>query len=97
MLRTTMHWRIRYLRVNGSMLPTFVRNFLVHKGSQWVVYNATVVFVWGYEGGPFTRLLLSLRMPLPSFARVLKWAAQDLYFRKAANNLWMNLRTLKLN
>jgi len=52
MLRTTMHWRIRYLRVNGSMLPTLVRNFLVHKGSQWVMYNATVVYVYEYEGTP---------------------------------------------
>ena len=43
MLRTTMHWRIRYFRVNGSMLPTLVRNFLVHKGSQWVMYNASDV------------------------------------------------------
>jgi hypothetical protein len=40
------------------MLNTLVHNMSIHKGSQWAVLNATVVYAYGYEGALEHRLVL---------------------------------------
>jgi hypothetical protein len=39
----------------GVMVNTLVYKPLVYKGFQWLLYNGTVVHVYGYEGGRCTR------------------------------------------
>ena len=42
------------------MLNTLVHDKPVSVGSQWALYNPTVVVVYGYNGLPRTHLTLSL-------------------------------------
>jgi len=35
------------------MINAHVHNLLIHKGSQWVVFDPTVVVLYGFEGAPY--------------------------------------------